>query len=57
MSLLLRHAEWFVALSPAFGLLSMAPTAIVMALTDHSMVSQRQSLRVDADVDLSQFRP
>ena len=41
--LLLRHAEWSVALSLAFGLLGMAPAGIIMALTAQSMAAQRRS--------------
>lgn len=41
--LLLRHAEWSVALSLAFGLLGMAPAGIIMALTAQSMAPQRRA--------------
>ncbi len=41
--LLLRHAEWAVALSLAFGLLGAAPAGIVMALTAQSMAPQRRA--------------
>ena len=41
--LLLRHAEWSVALSLAFGFLGMAPAGIIMALTAQSMAPQRRA--------------
>ncbi len=41
--LLLRHAEWSVALSLAFGLLGAAPAGIIMALTAQSMAPQRRA--------------
>ena len=41
--LLLRHAEWAVALSLAFGLFGAAPAGIVMALTAQSMAPQRRA--------------
>ena len=41
--LLLRHAEWSVALSLAFGLLGTAPAGIIMALTAQSMAPQRRA--------------
>ena len=41
--LLLRHAEWALALSLAFGLLGAAPAGIVMALTAQSMAPQRRA--------------
>jgi predicted MFS family arabinose efflux permease len=41
--LLLRHAEWAVGLSLAFGLLGMAPAGIIMALTAQSMAPQRRA--------------
>lgn len=41
--LLLRHIEWSVALSLAFGLLGAAPAGIIMALTAQSMAPQRRA--------------
>ena len=41
--LLLRHSEWSVALSLAFGLLGAAPAGIIMALTAQSMAPQRRA--------------
>ncbi len=41
--LLLRHAEWAVGSSLAFGLLGAAPAGIVMALTAQSMAPQRRA--------------
>lgn len=41
--LLLRRAEWSVALSLAFGLIGMAPAGIIMALTARSMAPQRRA--------------
>lgn len=41
--LLLRHVEWSVALSLAFGLFGAAPAGIIMALTAQSMAPQRRA--------------
>ncbi len=41
--LLLRHVEWSVALSLAFGLLGMAPAGVIMTLTAQSMAPQRRA--------------
>ena len=41
--LLLRRAEWALALSLAFGLIGMAPAGIIMALTAQSMAPQRRA--------------
>ena len=41
--LLLRHVEWSVGLSLAFGLLGMAPAGIIMALTAQAMAPQRRA--------------
>jgi len=41
--LLLRHAEWAVGLSLAFGLLGAGPAGIIMALTAQSMAPSRRA--------------
>lgn len=41
--LLLRHAEWSVALSLTFGLLGIAPAGIIMALITQSMAPRRRA--------------
>jgi len=41
--LLLRHGQWAVALSLAFGLIGAAPAGIIMSLTARSMAPQRRA--------------
>jgi predicted MFS family arabinose efflux permease len=41
--LLLRHAEWAVALSLALGLIGAAPAGIIMSLTGQSMAPERRA--------------
>ena len=43
-TLLLRHGEWAIALSLAFGLIGAAPAGVIMSLTAQSMAPQRRAL-------------